>query len=737
MTMEIGPTLTGIIDRIIYRNADFLIADLKKDGQELTIKGSILGVKQGEEITVYGNWEQHPKYGKQFSVERWERPIPETKEQAIAFLASPLIKGCGEKRARTIVEYLGTNSIERIAEEGTECLTPIRGIGKKKAEKIVDSVISTFEIQKIIAELLQYGITANMAMRLYKAYEANATAVVKENPYNLTDLNLVGFYKADEIAKKIGIPPLSGYRIDACVQFVLKEKCFQMGHCYLPEDELIEETIRVLNHNTNEKVSEDEVLQSISNLEEIRIIIEDGCVYPRTLYISEERLSWKLNKMRGFTRGEAMPSVEKLIKDYQKKQNIVLAEKQREAIRELFKENLFILTGNPGTGKTTVIRAMLNIYKELHPKHDIALCAPTGRASRKLAEVTGHPALTIHRLIGLRPGEEPEFNEEHPLPCQLIVVDEMSMVDVQLASRLLAAIDQNAKVLFVGDVDQLPSVNPGNVLKDMIEADIPNIKLTEIFRQAQESQIVMNAHRVNQGKSLLIDENKSDFYFIQKEDPKTIARLIVKSAVRFLELGYSIEDILVLSSMKKGPIGTVVLNEALQQALNPAGSQKKEWHKGNIIFRQGDKIIQVKNNYTKGVFNGDIGTIVDITKVESEEDDMVDTIVCDFMGEKVYYTKEELKELQLAYAITIHKSQGGQAPIVIIPVSTSHYIMLARNLIYTGMTRAESKMVFIGTKKAMSIAVGNNEVTQRNTKLAERIFDHLSGHIERTLSHVK
>src|SRR5699024_1838103 len=443
-------------------------------------------------------------------------------------------------------------------------------------------------------------------------------------------------------------------------------------------------------------------------LEEHHIIYENEKVYPKKLYYAEKNLAQKLAKMKRSNHGRSVSKIDKYIKKYQKEHNIVLAEKQREAIKKLFEENLLILTGNPGTGKTTVIHGIIEIYQKKYKNNNIALCAPTGRASRKLAEVTGQEASTIHRLIGLKPGEYPKFNEDNPLSERLIIIDEMSMVDLQLAHKLVAAIHKKAKVLFVGDADQLPSVNPGNVLKDMIEGGIPNVTLDKIFRQAQDSQIVTNAHRINKGKSLLIDEEKDDFYFIRKKDPEMIAHMIIKSAVRSVELGYDIEDILVLSPMKKGPIGTHKLNQFLQQTLNPKSNTKKEWKKGKTIFRQGDKVIQVENNYDKNVFNGDIGKIKDI-RTKQEDDETIHVLVCDFMGREVEYTKDELKELELAYSITIHKSQGGQASIVIIPISTSHYIMLARNLIYTGMTRAEDRLVFIGTKKAMHIATNNNK----------------------------
>ena len=516
---------------------------------------------------------------------------------------------------------MGEEALTIITQQGESSLQGIKGIGKKRASNIVESIRSTFEVQKIISELLVFGISASMAMRLYKEYESNTVAIVTKNPYKLTELNLVGFLKADEIAQKMGISPLSGYRIDACVNYVLKEKCFSSGHCYVMEEELLAEAVRALNHNTldENKVSMDELAQSIYRLEENHIVIEDNCVYPKFLFTYEDRLARKLSEMKGSRDGVALPSLEKQIIKYQKKQRIILAEKQREAIRRLFEEQMLILTGGPGTGKTTVIRAMLDMYKEMHPEDIICLAAPTGKASRQLSEVAGHDASTIHRLIGYQQGEIPTYNWQDKLPCDLLVVDEMSMVDVQLASLLMDALEKDTKILFVGDRDQLPSVNPGNVLSDMIQSGLPTVALTEVFRQAQESQIISNAHRVNQGKSLLIDSDKGDFYFINQEDPKRIAALIVRSALRFQELGYSLSDILILSPMKKGPAGTLALNDQLRDALNPADSTKNEWEIGKRLFRLGDKVIQIKNNQSKGVFNGDIGVITKISKEVNED----------------------------------------------------------------------------------------------------------------------
>lgn len=720
---------TGKITRILYRNDDFLIAILKtKEGEDIKIIGNIYGVDKNEQITIKGGWETHPKFGRQLMVESWERPIPQTEEQVLAFLSSPMVKGCGKKTARNIVNKLGKNALEIITKEKESCLSNIKGLGKSRSKQIVQSVVGTFELQKIISQLLVYGITAPMAIKAYKEYGSNTAEVIMKNPYELTNLNLVGFQKADEIARRIGIMPTSGYRIEACLKYVLKKMCFEKGHTYILKKDLLHETNLALNHNANpsEIVSDVELEDCLFCSEEKFVVIEDDCIYPTFLFKHEQALAGKLSKMMGSRLGRGVPNFKKHIRKYQKKHGIVLAEKQRYAIQRLFEKNLLVLTGGPGTGKTTVIRIMVDIYRKMYPEHTIRLVAPTGRASRKLSEVTGLEASTIHRLIGYQKGKQPLYNKDNRLPCNLLIIDEMSMVDVILANNLMQALSNDTKVLFVGDTDQLPSVAPGNVLRDLINSGIPTVTLTEVFRQAQESQIINNAHKVNRGKSLFIDQEKDDFFFISQENPEKIAKLIVKSALRFIELGYSISDILVLSPMKNGVVGTIALNEMLRNKLNPSQPDKKEWKVGQKLYRRGDKVIQMKNNYDKDVFNGDLGIVVDITKEKNNNGKWMDILKVNYTGKVVTYTKDDLKELDLAYSITIHKSQGGEAPIVIMPITTSHYIMLARNLIYTGMTRAKEKLVFIGTHKAIDIAIKNNKITKRNSSLAKKVIYNIS-----------
>lgn len=731
--------ITGTIVKVIFRRDDYLIARfIDSTNKEFIITGSMYGVEEGDKINVEGKWINHAKYGEQFEVERWERPLPDTKESVIAFLSSGVIKGCGPARAKLIAEKLGAKTITILMEQGESALVGIKGIGFATAKSIVESVKENFVLQQIISEFYQYGITPKMATKIYKTFKEDPVGKIKKNPYLLTQLDMVGFVKADEIALNMGVSPSSAYRIEACAYHVLKETCFEKGHCYLQEEEFFDEILSMLNKTCTNKLTLDEIINTLYNLENSsRFVFENGRVYLKYLYKCEVNVAQKLSKMRGTREGEAMPisqknRIEIAIRDYQAKNKIVLAEQQREAIRQLFQNNLLILTGGPGTGKTTVTKAMIDIYSKYHPNHEIGLAAPTGRAARRLEEATGKPAQTIHSMIGKTPEGNPLHNKENPLVYDLIIIDEVSMMDIQLANDFLNAVRPSTRIVFVGDVDQLSSVGAGNFLKDMIEAGLPTIKLTEIFRQAQESQIITNAHRVNRGLPIVIDEAKRDFYFLHYEDTEKIADMIKRSVLRFIELGYSIQDILVLSPMRKGIIGTDELNKMLQKALNPSSPDKAEWTVGQKTYRVGDKVIHTKNNKDKDIYNGEIGIISSIRTITDEEGNTQKILVCDFSGRKVVYYQEDVKQLQLAYSITIHKSQGGQAPIVITPISMSHYRMLARNLIYTAMTRAEKIMVFVGTKKAMNIAIRNDKVTRRNTRLAERIVN-----IERTIVKLK
>lgn len=721
--------LAGKITYVIYKNNDFLVAWFETvEGERIKITGNMFGIEEKEKIIVRGEWVNHQRFGKQFQVKEWERPIPTTKDGVIAFLSSGLVKGVGKKRAIDIVNKLGDKAIEIINQEGEKALEGIKGIGKKTAQKIAASIKETFEVQNIISQLSVYGLSTNLILEFYKEYGSESIEKVKENPYRLLKFNGVGFLKADEIARKIGFNLTSSHRINACVKYELNELCYPNGHCYIELDILIQKVLSTLNHNVKEedKVDRDFLMQFIHNLEDRVLVIDGEKVYPKRLFEYEEKVAKKLSIMCNL-KSETIPSheIDRYIKKYQTKNKIILAEKQREAVKRMLQEQVLVLTGNPGTGKTTVVKAIVEIYKEIHPDAIIRLCSPTGRASKKLSEATGYPAFTLHSTIGFRGYDvEPIYNEDNLLPVSLLIVDEVSMIDLPLAYMMLSALDRHTKILLIGDVDQLPSVGVGNFLSDIIKAGIPTVRLTEIFRQASESQIITNAHRINQGMSLLIDKEKDDFYFIEQHDPVKISNLIIRSVLRFIELGYSIENILVLSPMHKGEVGVAVLNEKLRETLNPASSTKNEIKVGNRLFREGDKVIQLVNNPDKEVYNGEIGVIKTITQEVNADDEEIDVVYCIFNNKLIKYYRDELAELDLGFCMTIHKAQGGEAPIVIMPATMNHYRMLTRNLYYTGITRAKEKVVLIGTQKAMNRAIQNNQVTKRNTQLNLRIMQY-------------
>ncbi len=558
-------------------------------------------------------------------------------------------------------------------------------------------------------------------IKAHKKFGAATVGLIKKNPYILMDVDSIGFKTADEIAKRFGVAPDSTGRIGGAIKYSLKEATQNNGHCFVTIEDLTKSTLKVLNEKEG-LVGEEQVKSVLGILAQNDLVIDEGVVYFPFLYLAEVALADRVKFLAG-KKGTRVPDIDRYIKGYEIFNKIKLADEQKQAVTGILGNDIFIITGGPGVGKTTSVKTIIDIYKRLNPEAEVLLASPTGKASRRLSEVTGMEASTIHRLLGFVPGQTtPEFNRNNPLPCDLLVVDEGSMLGLRLAKLLFDAVGETTKVLLVGDADQLPSVDPGNVLRDMLSADVPCVRLETIFRQASESQIVVGAHIINKGKPFYPDHSKGDFFFIEKEEPEQITNMIVKSVERLLKTGYGMDDIQVMSPIKQGPVGAIELNKRLQQLINPPREGQKEIIKGSTTFRVGDKVICKKNNYDKGIFNGETGVVIRLSK----EEDEINGLVIRFTDREVVYLRNELQEIDLAYCITTHKSQGSEFKVALMPLTTAHYIMLMRTLLYTGLTRAKERIVLVGTKKAMNIAVRNNSQAKRNTKLAGRISGDIS-----------
>jgi len=725
----------GTVKRYIHQGDNFHVAlffpepspvqgcGLQHDNDQVIITGDLYGLGVNEKIAVHGEWTVHPKYGRQIKISYWERPIPTTEEQAIAFLSSGLVKGVGPATAQKIVKELGSGAIEEILNKGPAVIEDFKGL-KKKALQIYESLQETLEIQNIMKQLLPLGLTPKTAHKAYRKFGRAAVEVVKRNPYCLIELDHIGFGRADDMAKKLGVPMDLPQRVEAAVCYML-DQAVNQGHCYLPMDELVELSIKLLNRE-EEYVQPHQVLETVKRIGVNGALALDGdAVYLKSLYIAEIAVAEKIKALLRSKNGTRVPEskIEKWVKEYELANCIRLAPEQKQAVVEMMNSDFMVITGNPGVGKTTVVKAVLYVYQRSNPSSEILLAAPTGRASRRMSELTGMDACTVHKLLEFTPDKPaPQFNSQNPLPCDLLIVDEISMLDMRLAKHLFDAISEKTKVLLVGDKDQLPSVGPGNVLNDLLAAGVPCVKLAKIFRQAAESQIIIGAHHINNGKTFMPDHSRGDFYFIEKEDPEDIARMVKKCVARLLQTGYSINDVQVLSPMKKGVLGTVELNKSLQEIINPSGFGKPEIRRGSTIFRVDDRVLCTRNSYEKDVYNGEAGVIEQIIDREG-----IVTLKIKFNGsDSIEYARDELDEVDLAYAMTIHKMQGSEAKAVIMPVSTSHYVMLARNLLYTGVTRARERVVLIGTKKAYNIAVKNDKIARKNTRLAERLKERES-----------
>ena len=655
--------------------------------------------------------EFHKDFGEQYRVLRWEKPVPVTRDSIIEFLC--LIKNIGQVRANNIVKALGNNALKKIIDEGPEILKPIPAIGKR-AEQIYYSVLEQFELQLLVQELSPIGLTLKHITTAYKQLGADGARAIKKDPYILVEKNIASFIKADAIAINNGGRKDSPKRILASLREALSQ-ALKLGHCYLPSDELVIKALKVLSYSVNKEV----VKSGLSNAINSSYLSAEGenIYLPNCLYAEKEiaRLINRFNRKINFPK-----KLDPIIDQYERSTNIILAEKQRSAIKAFFLSGIMVLTGGPGTGKTETIKAISKIYETIYPDHEIAQAAPTGRASRRLSEITNKEAKTIHRLLNYQPGIGPLFGPNKPLDCNAIIIDEFSMVDIFLAKDLLRAISYGTRILIVGDKDQLPPVGAGNVFKDLLDSDVPVVELTKIFRQAQESQIVSNAHLVNQGKPITRNSDSTDFYYLKTENNNQILRLTEKSVLRLLEKGYDIDEIQVLVPTRKDHVGVNNLNDILQKATNPIA--EKEIKYGKKLFRINDKIMQTENNYEKDVFNGDIGKIVDISPLYDEGEKVEDEALHVMFGDKlVIYRSSELDQIELAYATTIHKSQGGEYKAVIMVLGSNHKNMATRNLVYTGMTRAEDFLCIIGSARTLWKAIQNNEVFKRYTSLSGRI----------------
>ncbi len=742
-----------VVERITYQNPENGYSVLKcrvKDYSDLVpVVGNLLDANVGSVLLAEGSWKVDAKYGRQFVAENWEETLPATVYGMEKYLGSGLIKGVGPKFAKRIVQKYGADTFT-VIEEHVDRLIEVEGIGRKRVQMIAQSWERQKEVKNIMLFLQEHQVSASFAAKIYKQYGNESIAVMKENPYRLADdIWGIGFKTADQIAGKLGFEKESYVRLRSGLMYTLSELSNE-GHVYAGIQQLVDKASELLEASPETVImTMDEMLKKEELIRERRITKtdEDGNpvtpVYLPPFYYAEVGVAGKLKRLAAAPAGdrlyrklmEARESTgnQKLSVDVeaiQEKTGMAYDEIQADAIRQAATAKVMVLTGGPGTGKTTTTHGIISAYRAYGLK--ILLAAPTGRAAKRMTEATGLEAKTIHRLLECKPPEGYQKNEENPLEGDVLIVDECSMIDIILMNALLKAIPPAMRLILVGDIDQLPSVGAGNVLRDMIDSgSFPVIRLTRIFRQAQTSRIIMNAHRINEGKMPDISNGKdTDFFFMENEDAESTASRIVELVRTKLPGYYHVDptQIQVLTPMQRGVVGATNLNLALQEALNPTEQQifmrgrgavtvpKQTLRRSGFAFRTDDKVMQVKNNYDKEVFNGDIGIIASV----NEEDR---TLKVDFEGRLIEYDVTELDELVHAYATTIHKAQGSEYPIVVMPILMNHYVMLQRNLIYTGITRAKKILVMVGTRKALSYAVRNVTVTRRNTLLKERLAD--------------
>jgi exodeoxyribonuclease V alpha subunit len=723
--------LEGTLERLTFHNEEngYTVARLIPTGKnnEVTIVGTLSGVNVGEHLHLEGIWTSHPQYGRQFEVHNFSVHYPATVEGLRKYLGSGLVRGVGPVTAGRIVDHFGLKILE-IIETQPERLKEVPGIGAHRVETISRAWEEQKQIKEIMIFLQGHGVSTSLAVRIFKQYGQAAIQTVKSNPYQLArDVYGIGFRTADKIAHQMGISLSAPERIQAGLLFSLSALSDE-GHCFATRDQLLSESNHLLQVARADCESQLNALVVQKDL--FAEDAEDGkpgnqAIYLPPFYLSERGTASRLRRIQL----GAKDRLHDFLKvDWEKAFSwlasclpIQLTAQQQEAVRMALTQKVSILTGGPGTGKSTITGSIIRLLQSR--SHSVLLAAPTGRAAKRLSEATGLEAKTIHRLLEFKPGQSNAFlrDQTNPLDSDMIIIDETSMVDILLINHLLGAIEQGTHILFVGDVDQLPSVGPGNVLRDLIQSQvIPLTRLDTIFRQAEDSYIIVNAHHINQGEMPIFSRNAKDFFLFQESDPDKAAQWVLDLVSKRIpaKFGYNaLSDIQVLSPMHRGAVGVSDLNQSLQEALNPSDGKKKEFRHGSRVFREGDRVMQIRNDYDRQVFNGDMGQIL---RMDLEEA----LLWIDFDGRSVQTEFSQLDDIVHAYAISIHKAQGSEYPVVVIPVLTQHYLLLQRNLLYTGVTRARKMVVFVGTKQAIAMAVRNNKISSRNTRLAKRLQEY-------------